>query len=645
MRRSIFGASTSRLLVLPLTILAFYGCGDSSSPTAPPAVPPPAGTPTSPGWTLISPTAGGVTTINQVRFASPTRAFAVGRFGTLLRSDNAGVTWARLRPNWDGDLYALEFYDTKHGVAVGDGMIILATHDGGETWVRSGPMEGNRSLSDVAFVNRDTVVAVGSELTDPLFAVSEDGGDAWSLVATGLSGIRFSSVAVSGARVLALEAGSATMHEATELGRQWTTRSLPQPCDYLGFADDTTGVLVAASSASYRTINGGVTWSFISLLTAYGEPVFQNPSRGVIVDFANVSVTQDAGVTWQSTPLSEQITTGQFGDDAHGVFFAPLSTNTPNQFVDAYYTTSNGGASLTPHPTRPLDQPTFVDFVSPSVGFVTLGGRDADISEVAVTRDGGDTWASVTLDSSLIALGPFALSESRAWAMGIRRIFNPITAVHRTDDGGNTWPVRAVLDGWYSAVYFADANRGFAIGRDLDEHTSVLATVDGGTIWSTVFTGTDDGNDGFAGVSRFSFAPGGQVGVGWTEAAVLVTRDGGVTWLPIDVPSRQIVVLSDKTWVAPGFRSVDSGYSWQPQDTERGVGFYDSQNGVAISATGRTLFTRDGGVTWNDGDFLPTLPMKVKGIDMPAASTAYIVYECGVRCADNVLAKTTTAGR
>ncbi len=29
----------------------------------------------------------------------------------------------------------------------------------------------------------------------------------------------------------------------------------------------------------------------------------------------------------------------------------------------------------------------------------------------------------------------------------------------------------------------------------------------------------------------------------------------------------------------------------------------------------------------------------------PASRTGYIVYECGDRCADNVLARTTTAGR
>ena len=75
------------------------------------------------------------------------RVIAVGDRGYIVLSDDNGRTWRRAKSPAAPLLTAVEFLDANNGWAVGHDSVILATADGGETWVQqfAAPAEQRRN--------------------------------------------------------------------------------------------------------------------------------------------------------------------------------------------------------------------------------------------------------------------------------------------------------------------------------------------------------------------------------------------------------------------------------------------------------------------------------------------------------------------
>lgn len=63
------------------------------------------------------------------------RVWVAGYWGSLLRSEDAGGTWARAVTPTHATLYDVSFADAVHGWAVGEGGCVLRSTDGGATWL------------------------------------------------------------------------------------------------------------------------------------------------------------------------------------------------------------------------------------------------------------------------------------------------------------------------------------------------------------------------------------------------------------------------------------------------------------------------------------------------------------------------------
>lgn len=78
------------------------------------------------------------------------KGWAVGRFGTIIHTDDGGNTWSFQTNPAVNTLFDVDFSDTLHGLASGDG-IILRTTDGGQNWYISAVHEdNNESVQHVA---------------------------------------------------------------------------------------------------------------------------------------------------------------------------------------------------------------------------------------------------------------------------------------------------------------------------------------------------------------------------------------------------------------------------------------------------------------------------------------------------------------
>jgi len=229
------------------------------------------------------------------------------------------------------------------------------------------------------------------------------------------------------------------------------------------------------------------------------------------------------------------------------------------------------------------------------------------------------------------------VSATEEWAVS-----HPITGDHgtifHTINGGKTWKRQGGLFRQLSAVSFADALHGVAVGNEfrytsdggrtwqlsnsvagsmydvdlVDQNTAyacgygeVRKTTDGGQNWISQHISLQ-GN--FVGVDFVNATTGWVVGA---EGSVYKTADGGNSWLRQRHDTSRFYtgasfVSATEGWVCGNstiLHTTDGGTTWITQATPAGadaieVRFVDSQNGWAAGALRTILHTTNGGQTW-----------------------------------------------
>lgn len=116
--------------------------------------------------------------LNRVRTGANGVAVAVGEMGALLRSQDYGKTWQRLREEEDLAWNDVAILDGATFVVVGEFGKILRSDDGGKRWEKqAAPVES--SLMATAFRDASNGVAVG---LDGIVLTTSDGGRHWTSV-------------------------------------------------------------------------------------------------------------------------------------------------------------------------------------------------------------------------------------------------------------------------------------------------------------------------------------------------------------------------------------------------------------------------------------------------------------------------------
>ncbi len=167
--------------------------------------------------------------LNDVVVLDSVTAIAVGQYGIILKTTNAGLRWvpknispiALPRPHWN----AVAFGSSSVGVVVGDHLSGAMTTDRGETWrglfITGTPLP-LRNLLSVAFRGPQTIF-IGSDSGYALF--SFNGGVTWLVQNFGglpLNDIFFSSLLPEGYIVTPQFA-----FHTTNLGSTWQSQRLP----------------------------------------------------------------------------------------------------------------------------------------------------------------------------------------------------------------------------------------------------------------------------------------------------------------------------------------------------------------------------------------------------------------------------------
>lgn len=579
---------------------------------------------TSGGWCWQRPLPQG-NLIHDTAYVDARNGWAVGEAGTLLSTNDAGVTWQARRSGTELALTRVVFVDAQTGwIATTNGQI-LKTSDGGATWQAVSVGTGE-SFQSLGASDASTAWVTMNSWSGPL--VTTDGGMHWSRISVPSTYSVQRYVPASANVAWAVGYGwtnSPYLMRTADAGASWSeVPALPalEPGMSRSIGDlqvagtehawlvshesgyPNSGASYVSRTVTLRTVDGGTTWQ------PFAAPI-DNMSISMQFADANNGIagagwasnawrrTTDGGTTWNAIPTPVP---------ANGAFLIQLRALAAQvlEFKDSQgqiYLSTDGGihwAQRSPNGT-PMPMLNSVWFFDSREG-LAIGVDGTNLR----TSDGGHTWTHGTMWTYAGWRDlQFLPDASAGWVLAG-------SSLYRTDDKGHSWIAPSLPSGNMPSIagfHFVDATHGWAVSNQswTDEH-KVFRSVDGGLSWQPVA-----GSNTLSELQAVRFADrlhGVALGM---PGVAFVTSDGGHSWeaRPTGVATllRRVAFVDDKVALAVGeqgtiVRSTDRGRTW----TRVGLGattsrlnevrFSSPANGWAVGDAGTVLQTRDGGLTW-----------------------------------------------
>jgi photosystem II stability/assembly factor-like uncharacterized protein len=145
---------------------------------------------------------------------------AVGARGVVLISGNNGGSWAAAESGTKKHLFAVTFANEQRGWAVGVEGTIISTEDGGATW-KAQASGVSKHLSAVAFSDEKHGVAVGEAGT---LLVTEDGGGNWRMAGSPVMHNLLGAAAVAPDKFWVVGWQGAVLYSG-DAGRTWAAQA------------------------------------------------------------------------------------------------------------------------------------------------------------------------------------------------------------------------------------------------------------------------------------------------------------------------------------------------------------------------------------------------------------------------------------
>ena len=173
----------------------------------------------------------------DVCFASSLKGWIVSEQTHILVTEDGGNTWEVQFSDEDYILKSISFFGESHGFAVGEFGHIYHTQDGGKNWEKQaggaeindiGDLVGEPYLFDVVMTDETTAWAVGIE---GRVILTENGGDTWTPVETGVSNTQLFSIAFNRDNTLII-AGKGVCLVSKNLGGTWAHAEFDPHIEY-----------------------------------------------------------------------------------------------------------------------------------------------------------------------------------------------------------------------------------------------------------------------------------------------------------------------------------------------------------------------------------------------------------------------------
>jgi photosystem II stability/assembly factor-like uncharacterized protein len=517
------------------------------------------------GWNWALPVPQGQN-LSDVTFDGST-GYAVGDFGTVLKSTDGGQTWTGLPSGTVSDLSVVQELD-PNTVIVGGGCALRESTNGGQTF-QAVPINPSDSVcgSDVAAISFQSASTGYVELQSGQVLYTTNAG---------------ASV-------------QAKTNVPTGSGR----------ATGLTFVSPTTGFATTSAGTIEQTSDGGNSWTQVSTGSSpLNALIFVNAQTAFAVGDGALLQSTNGGTTWSEQPLA---VTGGAGDDLTGISCASatqclITTSDSNSLI----LTNDGGQ--TGSLVTPSNQPLSAVAFTTGTGVVGVGAAGT----IVLSANGGAQFP--TLVSGGPGVGADADIERpllAGGASGSAYLLGTGGQIDATTNGGSSWTLlQTPSNDYVAAGAFPTASVGYVITAD----NILRKTTDGGLAWSsldaTVLAGTQLAAPsastvllvGPRGIRRST--NGGQT---FVKVSGRVLRAGGRRGPVVSsLPLSDALVHGSTTfaWSFTGaYESTNQGASWRviplPHKTKiRQLSFVSPTTGYALDVAGDVLFTTDRGAKW-----------------------------------------------
>ena len=379
-------------------------------------------------------------------------AVVVGNL-TVLRSTDGGRSWTNIPV--DGLTTTLRDVarrpDTGTLVAVGGGNganVILRSEDDGLSWV-SAPPSTTRTFSGVAHAGGDTWFAVGQDR----IMVSTNDGKSWGGIADdpGVTGSRVSVAFRDAQTGIVLDTGTSTAGtgrtwRTTDGGVTWTNVFTATGVTDVAYAGDDTWYLTQRTPGGSVNVlrsreNGaGGTWSVLPLpdIARPRSVAFSSRDVGFVASDEGISRTDDGGATWTFEPRTDADDRARavalYGENrglVTGIYGIVKLTTSGGGHPTLRPVASEPGAEPPPEPPH-LDAPypnpfrnrATVTYALTAPGPVSLTVHDVLGRRVAQLAEGEQTSGShtVTFDGHGLAAGVYVVRLMAGDRAAARRV-------------------------------------------------------------------------------------------------------------------------------------------------------------------------------------------------------------------------------
>ena len=286
----------------------------------------------SPQWTLQ--TSGVTARLRGVSAVSERVAWASGSGSTVLRTDDGGATWNKIRVTSD----ALDFRDidavgerSAYVLSIGNGSAsrIYKTIDRGATWTLQFRNDDPKAFLDaMSFWDADHGVVIGDSIDRQFYILmTSNGGKQWTrvspdklppaLVNEGAFAASGTNIAIYGKAYAWIGLGSgarARVLRTTDAGRTWNVFETPIKSSQssgifsVAFRDRKHGVIVGGDYQKEKeavdnlaiTADGGATWTLVKGLTGFRSVVAYVPGTTMLIALgpSGGDYSTDDGHTW-----------------------------------------------------------------------------------------------------------------------------------------------------------------------------------------------------------------------------------------------------------------------------------------------------------------------------------------------------------
>ncbi|WP_179353216.1 YCF48-related protein [Winogradskyella vidalii] len=531
--------------------------------------------------------------LNDVEFIDNQHVVAVGSHGVILKSDDAGNSWRKIRNDIQSHLYTLQFTSSTIGYAMGDNF--FKTEDAGETWFALNlPNTSYPYPNNLYFIDSDNGFVFGN---DGKFYKTTNGGYYWKQKNIGYFDIN-SVFFINNSKGFVV-GDSENLIVTLDGGESWETVDLDIGSLGFGtnfrnvfFVNDLTGFISTNNGKIIKTIDGGDSWTLMGEIQ-YGSSIteifFQDENLGYALTEGALSKTIDGGETWvvedieyyysgfqavsfnnnetaclvgHGTSCCSGINTGhiihtkELNNDWENKSYlslrsSPLLAVFSNETIQYVFGDDLAAKSIDGGVTwleviPPEENIYQVEVISDHV--YLLGQNNVYKSE-----DFGETWT--TLSSSIYFRELFFINESTIFAASYG------SGVYKSTDGGLNWLNVNTNASYGVDLFFKNENEGY-VGT-INE--GMFRTLDGGNTWSQVPLEPVDSY-----LHVYSTYILNDIGFSGSSAGLLKTIDGGDTWertyINLGQDIKFLHAINEVEWYAVSesmvFKSNDAGASW-----------------------------------------------------------------------------------